>query len=97
MTRLIRRGMCVAYRLAGCCVLALLLVATALHPPLGLAQSKGPAWNADEKPIATQIGGLRDLPDDLRATTTKNLALQIRKLPATSNKLLLANGLASLS
>ena len=37
------------------------------------------------------------LPDDVRARTTKELALQIRQLPATPNKLRLAVGLASLS
>jgi peroxiredoxin len=37
------------------------------------------------------------LTDDVRARATKDLALEIRNLPATRNKLLLANGLASLS
>ncbi len=37
------------------------------------------------------------MPDDVRARTTKNLALEIRQLPVTLNKLLLANSLASLS
>jgi peroxiredoxin len=54
-------------------------------------------WSEQEKPIADQIGGLRSLPDDVRARVTKNLALQIRQLPATPNKLRLADGLASLS
>ena len=44
-----------------------------------------------------QIHGLRQLPDDVRARTTKELALQIRQLPATPNKLRLAVGLANLS
>ena len=44
-----------------------------------------------------QIRGLRDLPDDARARATKELALQIRRLPSTPNKPLLANALASLS
>ncbi len=41
--------------------------------------------------------GLRKLPDDVRARTTKDLAVQIRELPATANKLRLAGGLANLS
>jgi peroxiredoxin len=40
---------------------------------------------------------LRALPDDVRAKTTKDLALKIRALPVVPNKLRLANGLASLS
>jgi peroxiredoxin len=56
-----------------------------------------PAWSADEKPIVDQIHGLRSLPDDVRASTTRNLALQIRKLPGSGNKLRLALGLANLS
>ena len=44
-----------------------------------------------------QVRTLRSLPDDVRANTTKQLALQIRELPASANKLVLAVGLASLS
>jgi hypothetical protein len=54
-------------------------------------------WSAEEKPIADQIHGLRGLADDVRAGTTKDLALKIRKLPSTENKLQLAVGLAGLS
>jgi peroxiredoxin len=61
------------------------------------AQAQQPVLTAQEKPIETQIRGLRDLPDDVRALATKNLAIQIRELPRTPNKLPLANGLASLS
>lgn len=61
------------------------------------AQDKQPAWTSEEKPIYDQIRHLRDLPDDVRAGTTKQLALQIRQLPITSTKLILANGLANLS
>jgi peroxiredoxin len=62
-----------------------------------LAQKQEIVWSADEKPIAEQIHGLRGLADDVRAGTTKELALKIRKLPATENKLRLAEGLAGLS
>ena len=61
------------------------------------AQKPETVWSPQEKPIAEQIHGLRQLPDDVRARTTKELALQIRQLPATPNKLRLAVGLASLS
>jgi peroxiredoxin len=54
-------------------------------------------WTDQEKPIADQIGHLRDLPDDVRARTTKQLAIRIRQLPAVPNKLRLAGSLANLS
>ncbi|HXI26459.1 MAG TPA: TlpA disulfide reductase family protein [Pyrinomonadaceae bacterium] len=50
-----------------------------------------------EKAIADQIGKLRSLPDDVRAKTTKQLALEIRELPSSMNKLNLASGLANYS
>jgi len=61
------------------------------------AQKQEIVWTAQEEPIAEQIHGLRQLADDVRARTTKELALQIRALPATPNKLRLAVGLANLS
>ena len=64
---------------------------------LASAQTKEIVYSADEKPLAEQINGLRSLPDDVRAGTTKDLALKIRKLPATANKLRLAVDLAGLS
>src|ERR1700736_3437618 len=64
---------------------------------LASAQKKEVIWSADEKPLADQIHGLRALADDVRAETTKDLALKIRKLPATDNKLRLAVNLAGLS
>src|SRR6266478_275180 len=64
---------------------------------LAAAQKKEVVWSADEKPLADQIHGLRKLADDVRAGTTKDLALKIRKLPASANKLRLAVGLAGLS
>ena len=50
-----------------------------------------------EKAIADQIGKLRSLPDDVRAKTTRQLALDIRQLPPSPNKLNLASGLANYS
>ncbi len=78
--------------------IGLFLVAVALlYSEPFLAQKQEIVWSAQEKPIADQIHGLRKLPDDVRASTTRELALQIRQLPATPNKLRLAVGLASLS
>jgi peroxiredoxin len=64
---------------------------------LQIVQAQQIIWTAQEKPIADQIDGLRDLPDDVRARVTKQLALDIRQLPAALNKVRLANGLANLS
>jgi len=64
---------------------------------LASAQQKQVVWSANEQPLADQLHGLRSLADDVRAGTTKDLALKIRKLPATENKLRLAVGLAGLS
>ena len=61
------------------------------------AQSKQPVWSDEEKPIADQISGLRALPDDFRGRMTQDLAIRIRHLPATTNKLRLAYGLANLA
>src|SRR3981189_2807026 len=61
------------------------------------AQSQQVVWTDQEKPIADQIGHLRDLPDDVRARTTKQLAIRIRQLPAVPNKLRLPGRLANFS
>ena len=77
---------------------AALLIASVLgHAPRVAAQAQQPAWGDAEKPIVEQLHGLRSLPDDVRAQTTRNLALQIRALPSGPNKLRLALGLANLS
>jgi peroxiredoxin len=62
-----------------------------------IAQETKPNWSAAEQPIVEQMHGLRALPDDVRAKTTKDLALKIRQLPVVPNKLKLANHLADLS
>ena len=77
-------------------VFFLVLAVAAFAAQLALAQKK-PAYSADEKPIAEQIHGLRGLADDVPAGTTRDLALKIRKLPPTENKLRLAVNLAGLS
>jgi len=77
--------------------LAVMLTVFSLCSQLLTAQRKEIAWSSEEKPLADQLHGLRSLADDVRAETTKNLALKIRQLPATENKLRLAYGLANLS
>jgi peroxiredoxin len=54
-------------------------------------------WSDQEKPMADQIHGLRQLDDTVRAGVTRTLALQIRQLPVVPNKLRLAGALSSLS
>lgn len=76
-------------------VLRILL--TVLLLVLTCAAQQKVVWSDQEKPIADQIHNLRKLDDTTRARTTKELALQIRKLPAVPNKLRLADGLANLS
>jgi peroxiredoxin len=61
------------------------------------AQKPQAVWSGQEKIILEQLGGLRQLSDDIRARTTKQLATQIRVLPATRNKVHLATSLANLS
>jgi peroxiredoxin len=79
-------------------VVALSITAALLSPSSTLvAQTQLIVWSNLEKPIAQALSGLREQPDDVRARTTKELALQIRQLPATANKLRLAYGLANLS
>jgi len=80
---------------AGIGAAALLLVGAMSVP----AQGQQPAWTEQEKPIEAAMGTLRKLPEDARAKKTKELALEIRALPLTSNpdKLMLALGLAGLS
>jgi len=61
------------------------------------SQNGEAAWTKSESQIREQISHLRSLPDDVRARTTKQLALDIRALPKTQHKLSLAAGLANLS
>jgi peroxiredoxin len=80
--------------------LAGFFVASAFAPKASssaAADNQPVAYSDQEKTIVEQLHHLRRLPDDDRAHTTKQLALQIRQLPATPNKLMLAGGLATLS
>jgi peroxiredoxin len=76
---------------------ALVIVALLSCPKFIAAQTRPIVWSNQEKPIAKELDGLRQLPDDVRKRTTQQLAMQIRSLPVTANKLRLAHELASLS
>jgi peroxiredoxin len=78
-------------------VAAALFASILAFPARSLAADDKVVWSDQEKPIVDQLRGLRKLPDDVRARTTKELALQIRQLPVSPNKLRLAAGLANLS
>jgi peroxiredoxin len=82
---------------AGFAASLLLIAQIVCHTPRLAAQSQQPVWNDAEKPIVAQLHGLRALPDEVRAETTRQLALQIRALPPGPNKVNLAMGLAGLS
>jgi peroxiredoxin len=73
-------------------ILALLLAASRQ-----LVGQQRVTWNGKEAPIARDIDGLRQVPDEARGRKTRQLALAIRDLPATPNKLRLAFQLTSLS
>ena len=77
--------------------ISFLVVVSDVSLSTSLAAQQKVVWSAEEQPIMDQIRGLRAMPDDARAHTTKALALAIRKLPATPNKVRLAYGLATLS
>jgi peroxiredoxin len=66
-----------------------------LSPVSAWAQKQEIVWSTQEKPIYDQIKNLRSLPDDVRARTTKDIALEIRALATSENKLRLAVYLAS--
>lgn len=75
-----------------CAFVLLLAYSAALQ-----SQEKEPLWSNQEKPIADRIAKLRATPDDQRGGATKTLAVEVRRLPATPNKLALADHLAMLS
>jgi peroxiredoxin len=85
-----------AFRRACLLVVACFLLAQIflVFPP-NLHAQQDVQWTTQEQPIYDQIKTLRSLPDDVRARTTKDLALQIRALPAAPGKLRLAVYLAS--
>jgi peroxiredoxin len=87
-----RRRIAVKFALSGAMLLAIASTSSA-----SFGQQKEVVYSAEEKPIADQIRGLRSLPDDVRSATTRDLAMKVRNLPATPNKLRLAVGLSGLS
>ncbi len=76
------------------CVKAIFFLLPLLLALAASAQKPEIVRNNQENPIAEQIKQLRSLPDDVRATATRDLALKIRALPSVPNKLRLAMGLA---
>jgi peroxiredoxin len=78
-------------------LVAVLAACASFGLQFGSAQREAIVWSAEEKPISDEIDGLRGLADDVRGATTKDLALKIRKLRASENKVRLALGLAGLS
>jgi peroxiredoxin len=62
-----------------------------------VAQQQKIVFTDQEKPIVTGIQGLRKVDDAQRGAVTTKLALDIRALPASSAKLMLAQSLANLS
>src|SRR2546425_11916635 len=61
------------------------------------AKSQEPAWTKQEAAVRVKFRRLRSLPDDVRARTTKQLAIDIRRLPPNPHKLDLAFAVANLS
>ncbi len=78
-------------------VVGLLALAVVVLIPELFAQTQETVWSPQEKPIAEQIKTIRQVPDDVRGKTTRELALQIRQLPPTPNQLRLAVALANRS
>jgi peroxiredoxin len=70
-------------------------VAVLIHP--ASAQKRQIAWTDKEKPLVEKLRGLRGVPDDQRPEATKRLAIQIRELPASERKQLLASQLSNLA
>ncbi|MFZ0313110.1 MAG: TlpA disulfide reductase family protein [Candidatus Korobacteraceae bacterium] len=82
-------------RLAAVTILFLFAIQVVVMASSALQAQQQINWSAQEKPVFEQIKTLRSLPDDVRAHTTKDIALEIRALPSTPNKLQLAVYLAS--
>ncbi len=78
---------------AAFCLLAILI--PGLNP--NSVSGQNTAWTKEESVVRDQINKLRALADDVRARTTKQLALDIRSLAKTQHKVGLASALANLS
>jgi peroxiredoxin len=77
------------------CKISLLIAFAILLISASVAQKQEIVWSGAEKPIYDQLHDIRKVADDKRGQVTKDLALKIRALPSTPNKLRLAVGLAS--
>ncbi len=75
-------------------ILSALVLAVAIAT-FGFAQRT--ALTQDEQAISKAMGKLRSTPDADRPQATRQIALEIRKLPAGEHKVSLADGLANLS
>jgi peroxiredoxin len=79
------------------CTPVLLVAAALLARPLALTAQSHITWSDDEKPIVQKLHGLRSLSDRERPKATLQLALEIRQLPASPHKEILADQLANLA
>ncbi len=77
--------------------IAALLIAAVFSGWAPSSAQQKPPLSKQEKAIQQQVRALRSLPDDTRAVTTRQLATEIQRLPAGSNKLMLAMSLSGLS
>jgi peroxiredoxin len=75
-------------------ITAVLLSAALLCPSLPAAGSE-PIYTPQEQPIVDRLKNIRSVPDDQRGQASIVIADKIRELPATPNKVLLANWLAN--
>lgn len=74
-----------------------LLIAAIVSVAAPLSARQKSHLSEHEKAIQQQLRGLRSLQDDTRAVTTKQLAIEIQRLPAGGGKLMLGLGLSDLS
>ena len=79
------------------CLWPLPAAAFLCFPALVSAQGQKTVWSDQEKPIVAQLRKLRSLSDTERPLVTKQLALEIRRLPKDSKKETLADSLANLA
>jgi len=78
---------------AGLCILGISVINASLTP----VKAQRESLTKEESAINNQLSHLRSLADDVRARTTKQLALDIRRLNKTPHKVGLAAALANLS
>jgi len=78
-------------------ILAAALCLLSISTSVSSISAQNATWTKEETAIREQIRHLRDLPDDLRVRTTKQLAMDIRRLTKTPRKVGLATALANLS